>query len=45
MQELTASITEHGVLQPIVVRVSVPDEHGPRYELVSGERRLRAKKS
>jgi ParB family chromosome partitioning protein len=37
LAELTHSVREFGVLQPIVVR---PDEHG--YELVMGERRLRA---
>ena len=37
---LTASIQEHGVLQPVVVR-PLP---GGRYELVAGERRLRAAK-
>lgn len=45
LAELVASISELGVLQPVVVR-PVPadeaDEGGPRYELVMGERRLRA---
>jgi ParB family chromosome partitioning protein len=36
--ELAASITEHGVLQPILVRPMGPD----RYQLVAGERRWRA---
>ena len=36
--ELTESVKRHGVLQPILVR---PLEEG-RYELVAGERRLRA---
>lgn len=35
--ELTASIAEHGVLQPIVVTVS-----GKGYRIVAGERRFRA---
>ncbi len=35
--ELTASIAEHGVLQPIVVTVS-----GKGYQIVAGERRFRA---
>jgi len=40
LTELQASIAEHGVLQPIVVR------RGPQgYELVAGERRLRAAKA
>ncbi len=37
LTELSASIREHGVLQPIIVRRS-----GEKYELVVGERRLRA---
>jgi ParB family chromosome partitioning protein len=38
LQELAASIREHGVLQPILVR---PGEDG-RYQLIAGERRWRA---
>ena len=42
LAELVASIKEIGVLQPIVVR-PVADGGGPaRYELIMGERRLRA---
>ncbi len=37
MKELADSITEKGIIQPITVR-----RHGARYQLVSGERRLRA---
>lgn len=37
---LTASITELGVLQPVLVRPAGPD----RYELIAGERRWRAAK-
>lgn len=37
LQELAASIREHGVLHPVVVR-----KKGDGYELVVGERRLRA---
>ena len=37
LKELAASIKEHGVLQPIVVRAS-----GSGYEIVVGERRWRA---
>ena len=37
LQELVSSIRVHGVLQPVVVRPS-----GGDYELVAGERRLRA---
>lgn len=45
LAELVASIREVGVLQPIVVRAlkSAPPG-GPQYELVMGERRLRATK-
>lgn len=39
LEELAQSIREHGVLQPILVR---PTEAG--YEVVAGERRLRASK-
>jgi ParB family chromosome partitioning protein len=38
LQELAASITEHGVLQPILVR---PVADG-RYQLIAGERRWRS---
>lgn len=37
MEELVASIREHGLLQPVLVRPK-----GERYELVAGERRWRA---
>lgn len=37
IRSLAESIVAHGVLQPIVVRRA-----GPRYQLVAGERRLRA---
>jgi len=40
LEELAQSIREHGVIQPVVVRRRAPD----RYELVVGERRLRAAK-
>ena len=40
LDELTASIREHGVLQPILVRPTGPS----RYQLVAGERRWRATK-
>ena len=45
ISELAASIAEVGLLQPIVVR-QVPTSPGeePRYELIMGERRLRASK-
>jgi ParB family transcriptional regulator, chromosome partitioning protein len=38
LEELTSSVREHGVLQPILVR----PEPGGRYELIAGERRWRA---
>ncbi|OUE23735.1 ParB/RepB/Spo0J family partition protein [Clavibacter michiganensis] len=45
LQELMVSIREYGVLQPIVVRPLGADVDGrARYELVMGERRLRATK-
>ena len=39
LQELAASVKEHGVLQPILVRPS-----GEGYEIIAGERRWRASK-
>jgi ParB family chromosome partitioning protein len=45
LDELVASIREVGVLQPIVVRPIADARPGePQYELVMGERRLRASK-
>lgn len=38
LQELTASIKEHGILQPLLVTQTLAGE----YELIAGERRLRA---
>ena len=40
LEELTASIRERGIIQPIVVRVS-KDENG-KYEIIAGERRWQA---
>jgi ParB family chromosome partitioning protein len=40
LDELAASIREHGVLQPILVRPISPN----RYQLIAGERRWRASK-
>jgi len=37
IEELSASLRQHGLLQPLLVR-----RHGERYQLVAGERRLRA---
>jgi ParB family chromosome partitioning protein len=43
LAELVNSIREIGVLQPVVVRPVGTDENGaPAYELIMGERRLRA---
>jgi ParB family chromosome partitioning protein len=41
LEELAASIRRHGLVQPVTVRPA-PDGHG--YQLVAGERRLRAAK-
>src|SRR5262249_44076276 len=38
MADLVASVQEHGILQPVLVRRVGPD----RYQLVAGERRFRA---
>jgi ParB family chromosome partitioning protein len=37
LQELVASIRQHGIIQPLIVR-----EAGARFELIAGERRWRA---
>ena len=39
LEELVASISKHGLIQPIVVQVK-----GDEYELIAGERRWRAAK-
>jgi ParB family chromosome partitioning protein len=39
LEELSASIKEHGIIQPLVVT-----QEGEGYELIAGERRLRASK-
>ncbi|MCI4667489.1 MAG: ParB/RepB/Spo0J family partition protein [Bacteroidia bacterium] len=44
LEELAASIREHGVIQPITVRRMPKGKGEYRYELISGERRLRASK-
>ncbi len=41
LRELSESIKTHGVIQPLVCR-RLPDEKGGGYELIAGERRLRA---
>lgn len=40
LEDLVASVKEHGILQPLVVT----DLGGGKYELIAGERRLRASK-
>lgn len=42
LRELSESIRENGLLQPLVVRPSGGTAERPRYQLVAGERRLRA---
>ena len=44
LQELTASVRTHGLMQPIVVRPVAPAGRGAaqRYEIIAGERRFRA---
>ncbi|WP_448626256.1 ParB/RepB/Spo0J family partition protein [Geodermatophilus sp. URMC 64] len=45
LEELTHSVREFGLLQPIVVREKRRDDGGAAYELIMGERRLRAAKA
>ena len=40
LEELTASIRERGIIQPIVVRVS--EDQDEKYEIIAGERRWQA---
>ncbi len=45
LEELTASVREHGVIQPLLVTQLPDDPSSPgvqRYQLIAGERRLRA---
>jgi len=44
LQELADSIIQHGIMQPIVVRLltSASDESRARFEIIAGERRYRA---
>lgn len=42
LEELAASIKEHGLIQPITVREIENTPDGKRYEIVAGERRFRA---
>lgn len=43
LEDLSASIREHGIVQPILVRpISGEDLAGAKYEIIAGERRWRA---
>lgn len=42
LEELIQSVKEHGILQPILVSQSEADKPLGHYELIAGERRLRA---
>jgi ParB family chromosome partitioning protein len=42
LNELASSIREQGLLQPILIRPITPENDGPRYEIIAGERRFRA---
>ena len=42
LNELAASIKEHGVIQPLIVSVKSSPDGMPTYQLIAGERRLNA---
>jgi ParB family chromosome partitioning protein len=42
LEELTAAIRSQGVIEPLIVRPARMIDGSPRYELIAGERRLRA---
>jgi ParB family transcriptional regulator, chromosome partitioning protein len=42
LYELRDSISEYGLLQPLIVSYEGDDEQGPRYQLIAGERRWQA---
>lgn len=43
LQDLAASIKEHGIIQPILVRMAKGEDlAGAKYEIIAGERRWRA---
>jgi ParB family chromosome partitioning protein len=44
LSDLVKSIEEFGLLQPLLVRLDDEDEQGAHYQLIAGERRLRAAK-
>jgi ParB family chromosome partitioning protein len=47
LQELARAIASQGVIEPLIVRAQAAssDGNGPHYELIAGERRLRAARS
>jgi ParB family chromosome partitioning protein len=43
LAELTRAIQSQGIIEPLIVRrIDAPEADGPRFELIAGERRLRA---
>lgn len=44
LEELAASIREHGLIQPLIVSSTVPGMGDAPYQLIAGERRLEAAK-
>ncbi len=42
LEELRRAIESQGVIEPLIVRRAASAADGPRYELIAGERRLRA---
>ena len=42
LEELTRAIRSQGIIEPLVVRPRGSNDGAPRYELIAGERRLRA---
>jgi ParB family transcriptional regulator, chromosome partitioning protein len=43
LEELTRAIQSQGIIEPLIVRrIGAADGDGPHYELIAGERRLRA---
>ncbi len=42
LAELAEAIRSQGIIEPLVVRPTASDDGAPRYELIAGERRLRA---
>jgi ParB family transcriptional regulator, chromosome partitioning protein len=42
LEELVAAIKSQGIIEPLIVRPATPGADDARYELIAGERRLRA---